>query len=78
MLPELNAVLMQFAGNDPDALMAWWVFHPKQLVGEKLAEALMNLADRIRCRGASSDIALVDPALHRNMGFSLKLGVRHG
>ena len=47
--PTLTSRLAQFAGDNPYTFFRFRVFYPQQILGQRLAEAAMDLPDAVAC-----------------------------
>jgi hypothetical protein len=65
-----------FPGQHAQALFGDRVLHPKEIVGEQLAEAAMDFADAGGGDGAAvGQRSAIDPLLNGDVGFGFQLQV---
>lgn len=75
MSSDFNVATAQRAGYDPDSLLGRRIVDPQEIVRQVFAKASMHLADAITRHGASFEPAVIDPALHLDMGSRLELKI---
>ena len=72
---DAHVATAQFSRHDPQALAGVWIFDPQHLLGQQFAKAAVDVAQALGRDRAPAQISFIDPPLHRDMRFGLKLQI---
>src|ERR1035437_8730715 len=73
--PHRDIAPAEFSWNHAEPVVGPRVFHQKQTLRQLLTKAAVELEDARRCESTACQTARIDPRLHRDVSFRLKLPI---